>query len=530
VSDTSETVSIAATVVLLALATLLIYGRGLDRSPVYLSHDEVIFSLNARSIAESGRDLNGRFLPVYAHVSGTYWQTPVVIYFTALLLKVLPLSEITIRIPPVIIGMIDVLLMYFVARRLFKRRWLPPVAAGLLLLTPAHFIHARLAVDHLYPLPFVLAWLWCLDNFLSTDRPAFLLAATAALGFGAYTYLAAEVMMPVFFALTCLAIVLTRPTELRLYGVATLGFLVPLVPLLLWFATHPTQYGDQVRMYSVYDASRLNPLQGLKDLLSSTSVTARTDVYWNYFNPSFLFFAGDAGLINGTRRAGVVLWPCALWLPPGLYDVATSWPRPTKAIVLLGFALSPIAAVLVGEPHRINRALVMLPFAALIAAAGIEWMWSARRVLWRAAAIVLLVAAPLQFASFYRDYFGEYRIRSSNWFERNIRGAVNEMMARSSAASPGIYLSTQIEWIDYYWRFYAIKSHREDLVPRAVTFDPKTVNLDAVPAGALLLDVVDGQLDRDAATHVHLRRLSVITEPNDVASFVLLERVPSPAP
>jgi len=37
-------------------------------------------------------------------------------------------------------------------------------------------------------------------------------------------------------------------------------------------------------------------------------------------------------------------------------------------------------------------------------------------------------------------------------------------------------------------------------------------------------------LDRDAATHVHLRRLSVITEPNDVASFVLLERVPSPAP
>jgi hypothetical protein len=302
------------------------------------------------------------------------------------------------------------------------------------------------------------------------------------------------------------------------------------VPLLLWFIAHPTQYGDQVRMYSVYDASRLNPLQGLKDLLSSTSLTARSDVYWNYFNPSFLFVAGDAGLINGTRRAGVVLFPFALWLPLGLYQIATSWPKPINVIVLLGFALSPVAAVLVGEPHRINRALVMLPFAALIAAAGIDWMWSARRTAWRAAAVVLLVAAPLQFASFYRDYFGEYRIRSSNWFERNIRGAMDDMMARTTAAaSPGVYLSTEIEWIGYYWRFYAIKSRREHLISRAVTVDPRTLKLDTVPAGSLLLDVVDGRLDREAAIGASLRRLAVIKEPNDAASFVVLERTAGPA-
>ena len=49
--------------------------------------------------------------------------------------------------------------MFFIVRRLFKCDWLACAAAGMLAMTPAHFILSRYALDYLYPLPFLLGWL-----------------------------------------------------------------------------------------------------------------------------------------------------------------------------------------------------------------------------------------------------------------------------------------------------------------------------------------------------------------------------------
>ena len=57
-----------------------------------------------------------------------------------MVLRVLPLSVFSVRLPTAIIGIADVVLMFLLAKRLFRREWLGLVAAGLLALTPAHFI------------------------------------------------------------------------------------------------------------------------------------------------------------------------------------------------------------------------------------------------------------------------------------------------------------------------------------------------------------------------------------------------------
>ena len=43
-------------------ATCVLYGLFLQRVPPYLSHDEIVFSLSAHSIATTGHDLQGRLL------------------------------------------------------------------------------------------------------------------------------------------------------------------------------------------------------------------------------------------------------------------------------------------------------------------------------------------------------------------------------------------------------------------------------------------------------------------------------------
>jgi hypothetical protein len=59
-------------VLILIAAAILIYCTYLHYAPIYLAHDEVIYALTARSIALTGCDLNGEFLPALFHiVSGT---------------------------------------------------------------------------------------------------------------------------------------------------------------------------------------------------------------------------------------------------------------------------------------------------------------------------------------------------------------------------------------------------------------------------------------------------------------------------
>ena len=187
---------------LVGVAALVIYAPFLSYSPVYLPHDEMFFALQAHAIASSGHDLHGTAAPLYFPILRGYWAQPLLVYFTALFLKVLPLSETSIRLPTVIVGVVDVVLMYLAARQLFNREDVSVAAAGMLALTPAHFLNSRLAVDGLYPLPFITAWLLCLLAFEKRGRPWLIFAGALALGVGFYTYVASVMMMPIYFALT----------------------------------------------------------------------------------------------------------------------------------------------------------------------------------------------------------------------------------------------------------------------------------------------------------------------------------------
>ena len=63
----------------------------------------------------------------------------------------------------------------------------------------------------------------------------------------------------------------------------------------------------------------------------------------------------------------------------------------------------------------IQRALYVLPFAALLAGFGVAWLWQSR--LGRAIALLVLLASPIQFGYFYFDYFTHYKFRSAFYYD-----------------------------------------------------------------------------------------------------------------
>jgi 4-amino-4-deoxy-L-arabinose transferase-like glycosyltransferase len=434
--------------VALALATIAIYAVRL--ALLSLVHDEVVYALNALSLANTGRDLSGQFLPVSIPVIGTFFATPLNIYTTAIFLKLAPLTETVVRLPSVLIGALNVALVFLVGRKILDSTRLAALAAVILMLTPAHFIHSRLATDHIYVVAIMLGWMLALLSVEREDQRWRIAASTALLGLGLYSYLGAAITMPVFVGVTLVFLYLRGFRSPTTFVVAAAGFLVVVFPFVLWHALHPDQYGKQMQMY------------GLARAQAGAGIAGRIGVYWDYFSPSFLFFAGDTGLINGTRMTGVFLLPMMVLLAIGIGALLLRAASPTILLLLTAFAVSPLAATVVGERYRINRALVMLPLAALIAAAGVRALWTHRSRAARVVAAGLLIAMPIQFAMFYRDYLTAYPARSQSWFEYNIRGGMEEIIGRATIDRVPVFIAANIQWAEYYWPLYVAKHSRSD--------------------------------------------------------------------
>ena len=571
--------SVARIPLALAAMTALVYGWRLDYSPIHLHYDEIFFALQGHSIQSTGRDLNGRLLPLYFQLeSSMNWYQPAAVYWTALVLMVAPLSDAMVRLPTVMVGVANVVLMYFVARQLFKHTGWAVLAAVLLMLTPAHFIHSRLAMDYVYPLPFILGWLLCLLRYLEQPTNRRLFLAATCLGLGFFSYIAASALTPQYFVAT-LALLWFHGEFTKRAVVATAGFAWPFVALVIFLLAYPDVVSDLMRKYRLGTAapSGLDPLQQLRESVNVRTVSDLLNMFHRFFSPGYLFVTGGSNLTNSTGQAGVFLLPIAVVLIAGVRRVLTT-PEPIGLILLMGFVTAPIPALVLPDDYAIDRELALLPFAVLLATIGVQRIWqhplrrspkllcaalaaligivavgyavvtmmsrgriSGSTVLlmavaagiflvgaamerdrtWQPLALALLLLVPLQFLQFRSDYYGAYRPRAAGWFGGNIRGAVEEVMRLDQAdPAPELHLSTDIPYIRSYWRFYQLVHGREDLSSRTKVFDGANIDLGNVPPNSLLLAAANDPVVNALVQRGEIRQVSGAGDPSEAGDPV----------
>lgn len=497
-----------------AVSAALLYGARLDHAPAHLMHDEVNFSLQALSVARTGRDINGRLLPVYfSEPEFTAGRDPMLIYAIALVLQASPLSEAAVRIPTALVGGATVGLLFLYAVRLSGGLWRPSVAAMLLALSPGMFIHSRMAVSVIYPLPFVMIWLLMLAAYDRRPSPAWLAAGAFALGAAVYGYLAAMVMLPVYLAMTVWYARAWRSP--RVLGWIAAGAAVALLPALTWNLAHPARFSELLEAYRVGDAS------GSSIAWGNGGIRTRLSVWWEYFNPDFLFLSGDTSMTNSTRAAGLFPAAFAALLPIGAYRL---W-RGTRLerLLIAGLITGPLAVVATGslDLHR-YRAMFVLPFGALVAAYGWQALYDARVRWQQIAAVLLLASVPVQFTWFYRDYMGRYRDTSSLWFGGNLRGALAHVYQQRRDGQP-LLISDRVPYGDAYARLYSQMLTGASAPPTIIdgaTFDAAG----AAPGAWLIAAAGESWLARLSAPH--WQSVASITEPSGERSFVVFQRSP----
>ena len=391
------------TAVVIALGASALYLPQLGDAPYYLNRDEMFFGLTAHSLATTGVDANGHHLPLYTQSPMRYgsemWFQPALMYSAALSVKLFGLSEGTVRLPMTLMAIIDVVLMYFVGRRLFKRELPAIVAAILLAVTPAHYIHSRVAMDFQAPLPFLLAWLLFTITYFDERRVGWLVAAGLSLGFGLYTYIAAYMWMPVYGILTVTALLVRRES----IGRTALFVGACAVPVLLcipFLLSHPTVIRDVMWHY---DREQPQTAAGADLFLTYFDLErfARAAmVYARFWSPRFLFIDGP----NALWSAGVFLLPMAGLLVVGL--AATLRRAGAQSILLLGGLLTAaIPASLVGDLDAIHRASAVLPFAVLIAVAGLESLRHGNSAALNTIAFIAIWSVTIVLASAFHGQF-----------------------------------------------------------------------------------------------------------------------------
>lgn len=502
--------------IFLFLGIGILYASFLNISPVHLNQDELGFSLNAYSIQKYGIDENGRFMPHYFWHLGVMWSTPVIVYLTAIFLKFLPLSETVIRLPSVFVGLTDIILIYFLSLKIFKKKYLALVSMFLLVLTPVHFIQSRLLLDNLYPLPFVLGWLFCLYLFMESRKLKWLALSVFLLGLGVHSYHPPKIWMPLYFLATVL--ILWKSNFKKNIWISFVFFILPLLPFIWWLPKYPDTLTDQVRYVGLYN-TQLNPLQGLLSVLTIEGILSRLNVYIGYFDLKFLFLQGDSSLIHSTQKVGVFLFPFVILLPLGIYLALRKKDKISK-LILFGFFTAPVPASFVLNQDRVSKELVILPFAVLLVTYGVNYLLNHHLNFFKILAVVLLILIPLQFSFFLADYFTNYRKRSFSWFNYNISGTLEEVIKQNNLqANTKIYLDNKTWFIERYWKFYLIKNGRTDLLSKTEYYTD--INLDELPKGSILEYRFDNLALAQKIQGSNFRKIKEITEPDGTVSFFI---------
>lgn len=283
---------------------------------------------------------------------------------------------------------------------LFQRRAAAAAVAALVATMPLMVVHQQHSWNNLLAVTGLLGWLGATGAFERTHHWKWLALAGGALGVTTAAGGNGVVTAPLLLAVTVIALVMINqgaPVRSTRAVLPVAAFLVVIGPLLIYLAINPQWYLDRVHGYGLYDASRFNVLQGMREITSWVGLTARSEVYWHYFDPSFLYFSGRT-LVDALTKPGMFLLPFAVLLPVGAFAVFTLLPSRVATALVAWFFMSPAAAALVAQPPVASRLILIVPAAAMLAYAGFVQLHSGGRGS-RALASVLAVSCVLNAAT-----------------------------------------------------------------------------------------------------------------------------------
>lgn len=199
-----------------------------------VNSDEMMLAVNAKSIADTGKDINGISYPVY--LLGFGGQSVLLLYLIVFCIKIFGYSLFAIRLPLLIISIVSLVVFYDLIRRIGKNNTIALIGLGLLAISPWHILQGMWALDcNILPHILLIAvYLLYIGIFKKTRWTLYLSMVFFALTL--YSYGIAIYFTPIL--LLALAIYLRRKKKISMPDliICIVIFSILAMPIILMFA------------------------------------------------------------------------------------------------------------------------------------------------------------------------------------------------------------------------------------------------------------------------------------------------------
>jgi len=348
-----------------------------DVSPPGFNADEAAFSYNAYSIAQTGKDEYGTFLPLRLKSFGDY-KLPFFTYFSLPFIKLLGLSETTARLPNTFLAVLFPLIIFFLVEELFSQKavsllasFFTAVSLGLNLV--GRHTHEAYLASFLISLG-LLFFLRTLKKTTLINQLLFFLTMIAAL----FTYHSNRILIGTFFLLAGYFVFIKKKLKFRflvIFGILIIGFLATDV----FYA--PARVNNLFFFKDPGFTLKINELKGEGQGLFFNKLTVGikdiVDDYFSYFSPQFLmtsvinsdtnyrFGFPGMGYLNVIEYLGIFL---------GIYFLFKNKEK-YRWVLLTVLFTSPVAACLAWQKSAITRSFFILIPLLITSAYGLIYFF-----------------------------------------------------------------------------------------------------------------------------------------------------------
>ena len=411
----------------LAIAfTLRLYN--VVRDPPSLNWDEVSIGYNAYSILKTGHDEWNKFLPIHFRSYGEY-KLPAQIYASIPGIAIFGLNELGVRITPVIYGTLTVLLLYFLARKIFENEWIALTSSFLLAISPWHIQLTRASFESSFSVFWVSLgallfikgftgkkyWLWSMLPFIISI----------------YTYNAARVFTPLF--LFTLFIIYRKELlkNFKILAISIFIFIISMIPLVSFFISGEAT--ARLKLVSISDdpgfTLRINEARGNTHLpeplprLIHNKVTHYVYVfgrnYLSHFTPDFLFVNGAGHKQHHVQGIGELYAIQAPFILMGFYFLFRSknkWRWLLVSWLLLAFI--PVSVTVDSIPNALRTVLAVIPYQLLTALGFYETlkMFNRKKFIYWTIVGVSAITLIVSFKGYLNNYYNTYPVLySRDW-------------------------------------------------------------------------------------------------------------------
>lgn len=355
----------------------------LGKTPPSLYWDEVSQGYNAYSVLKTGFDEHHEFFPLARFQAFGDYKAPVYIYLDVIPIAVFGTTEFAVRFPSAFFGTLTVLISYLLARELFfnsdKRSAIAFISSLFLALSPWHIQLSRVAYEANVATFFTV--LGVLFFFVGKRRNGYLyIPSSLSFVLAFYSFNAHRVFVPLLVLLLFALYYKSILKNIKGTVISVSLAIILLIPFLVYLRSPESRLRFQeVNIFSdvsvIKESNRLiqeDDSSFFSKIIHNRRVLfalSYTNHYFDFFNPSYLFFTGDVNPRFSTKENGELYLYMLPLIIIGMYGVIKS--KGNNKYLLLGwFVLAPIAAATARETPHALRSETFIPTYEMFAGLG----------------------------------------------------------------------------------------------------------------------------------------------------------------